>query len=71
MATKVFCNQCGAEIKEYEFHLSDTERIGYGSVHDGDELDFDLCAKCTDELITYLTERCSISPLHEEPGYYL
>ena len=41
------------------------KRQGYGSVHDGDELSVDLCPECTDELITYLTEECTIPPLAE------
>ena len=65
MAIKVICNRCGKEIDANTYSFSYLQQLGYGSVHDGDELSVDLCPECTDELITYLTEECTIPPLAE------
>jgi len=53
MAIKVICNRCGKEIDANTYSFSYHQQLGYGSVHDGDELSVDLCPECTDELITY------------------
>lgn len=44
------------DIQEgFSFH----QRLGYGSRHDEDQLDLDLCCACVDQLI----DECAISPL--------
>lgn len=67
--TTVICNMCGDEIDKMDLEcnkFSLTHQFGYGSVNDGEILNFDLCSKCQDILTTYLIETCKISPLQEE-----
>lgn len=58
---KVYCNLCGKEFDEFDqqasFHIS--QRLGYGSVHDGDTLELDICCECMDKLI----DGCELSPI--------
>ena len=54
------CNLCGKHLDffdEHQFYIY-TE-VGYGSVHDGEELKLDLCCECMDKLI----ESCKVSPI--------
>ena len=54
------CNICGKEIPDIERdHFSIKGRIGYGSKHDGDELELDICNDCLDKLI----EKCKLWPI--------
>ena len=58
------CNKCGKEIREYDdFNIS--YQYGYGSLHDGDNLNLDLCNVCLDEITTYLINNCTINPVTE------
>ena len=41
MAIKVICNRCGKEIDANTYSFSYHQQLGYGSVHDGDELSVD------------------------------
>lgn len=58
-----YCNKCGKkfdmwdEQENYSIHTT----AGYGSKHDGDEIELDLCCECMDELIA----SCKISPVKE------
>jgi len=62
MAKKLICNKCGKEFDVYDtqedfsIHRSN---IGYGSKHDGCDLELDLCCNCMDEII----DSCKISPV--------
>ena len=63
---EVICNMCGEKIDEMDLacnEFSISHCFGYGSIHDGDTLDFDLCSTCQDKLVTYLIETCKISPM--------
>ena len=42
MAIKVICNRCGKEIDANTYSFSYHQQLGYGSVHDGDELSVSL-----------------------------
>ena len=59
---KCYCNLCGKEMNfwdiQEEFSIKSSS-IGYGSKHDGDALELDLCCDCMDELI----DRCKINPI--------
>ena len=63
---KCYCNLCGKEMdfwdvqEEFSIH---NFNIGYGSKHDGDALELDLCCDCMDDLI----DRCKISPITSSP----
>jgi len=61
-----YCNKCGREMDEFDIQeeLSIQSRLGYGSRHDGDMLQLDLCCECMDELI----DSCKISPLEAWDG---
>lgn len=37
--------------------------IGYGSKHDGDIIDLDICCDCFDVLIDKLAKQCKINPI--------
>ena len=62
---KTVCNICGKdfdkldEAENFGLHY----KVGYGSVHDGDEIDLDLCCSCFDEFIDYIISRCKINPI--------
>lgn len=54
------CNFCGKEMDEFDI-MSDftiSKKIGYGSVHDGEEVDLKLCCACFDRV----THACVIDP---------
>lgn len=62
------CNVCGRtaeQVFEGQMLISIHERIGYGSKHDGDIIDLDICCSCFDNLIDKLASRCMINPIHE------
>ena len=63
---KVICNMCGKEIDEMDLACNDftiNHQFGYGSIHDSDFLEIDLCSTCQNKLVTYLIETCKISPM--------
>lgn len=59
---KCYCNLCGKEMNFWDIQEKfsiQSDYIGYGSKHDGDALELDLCCDCMDELI----DRCKINPI--------
>ena len=58
-----YCNVCGKTLdmwdKQEDFSIQ--RSLGYGTVHDGEELDIHLCCDCMDKLIS----SCKISPVKE------
>ncbi len=66
MAKKLFCNKCGKPMDDQSFGVSIIHYMGYGSKHDGDCMELDLCVSCLDEL----ADSCVISPvdLHAMDG---
>lgn len=66
MMSKV-CNMCGKPFSEWDKDenrcLHDT--FGYGSKHDGDTIDLDLCCDCFDEVFDELRKKCKHDPLEE------
>ena len=70
MSRTIICNKCGKVMDacdmQMEFHVR--KILGYGSEHDGDEIELDLCCACVDELVN----SCSISPIiySNEPIIY-
>lgn len=63
------CNMCGKEIEEMDLEcnpFSLKHQFGYGSIHDTQVLQLDICSKCQDILTTYLIENCKISPIEED-----
>ena len=68
MAKQIVCNVCGKQIDQiYENQLviSIHNYIGYGSKHDGDKIDLDICADCFDKLIDGFREKCAVNPIKE------
>ena len=64
--TSVICNMCGNKIDEMDLAcngFSINYQFGYGSIHDGDYLNIDLCSECQDKLVTHLKEVCKIDPI--------
>lgn len=61
MAKEIYCNKCGKKMDMWDIQedFSMQRHLGYGSKHDGDILDLDLCCDCMDELI----DSCVISPV--------
>lgn len=55
------CNLCGKlfDVFDDQHDFKIVRRLGYGSIHDGEDIELDLCCGCMDELI----EKCEISPL--------
>lgn len=67
MARTTICNMCGSgfETTDMTGGLSLYTRLGYGTKYDGDDLELDLCCKCTETLI----ENCRVSPIKESEQY--
>lgn len=65
MAKQTICNQCGKTFGEWDEanHFGLRQRFGYGSEHDGDEFELDLCCKCADKLVNHLVSICQVNPL--------
>lgn len=62
------CNMCG---KEFDFwdeqeNFCFEYQIGYGSVHDGENLSLNLCCDCFDKVIDMIAPQCKINPLSED-----
>lgn len=70
MAKQVFelrgrvCNLCGKELDIFDTQENFTihKRIGYGSVHDGEQVHLRLCCDCFDRLV----DECVVSPVKGE-----
>lgn len=64
------CNVCGKEFDLWDeqagFRLCDT--IGYGSKHDGEYIELDLCCKCFDEVMDKILPKCAINPFKKQGG---
>lgn len=62
------CNICGKELDEYteKEHVGIHQKIGYGSSHDGETIDFDICWKCFDAIIEKVANECRINPILEK-----
>ena len=62
---KTLCNVCGKEFSDYDEqeHIGLHSQIGYGSKHDGDIIDLDICCDCFDVLIDKLAKQCKINPI--------
>ena len=64
MSDKRVCNYCGKELdlfdlqEDFSIHR---QHIGYGSIHDGDNVDLQLCCDCFDKLVS----ECNVSPIEE------
>lgn len=63
------CNKCGKDITLSKLAhaaglftgCSVEMRYGYGSIHDGDVVRFDLCDKCSDEFLSSLKHEGEIT----------
>ena len=66
---KVICNMCGKELdvwdlqenQDYSLHT----KIGYGSKHDGDNVNLDLCCDCFDKILDKIIPLCKHNPITE------
>ena len=66
MTQNPICNHCGKELDFFDLQndFSIHKRIGYGSVHGGDDVHMRLCSDCFDKLV----EECEVSPIEEMDG---
>ena len=66
MTQNLICNHCGKELDFFDLQndFSIHKRIGYGSVHRGDDVHMRLCSDCFDKLV----EECEVSPIEEMDG---
>lgn len=62
---RTICNVCGKEFSDYDEQerIGLHSKIGYGSKHDGDTIDLDICYDCFDILIDKLAKQCKINPI--------
>ena len=62
---RTICNICGKEFSDYDEQeqIGLHSQIGYGSKHDGDTIDLDICCDCFDILIDKLAKQCKINPI--------
>lgn len=60
MNKKRKCNLCGKNIDDFDFYagLKISQRVGYGSEHDGKRVNLQLCCSCFDRI----ADKCVISP---------
>ena len=56
------CNICGKELDFWDVQEDFTikRRVGYGSVHDGDDIELHICCGCLDRIVAV----CKVSPIH-------
>lgn len=64
----IVCNVCG---KTFDFYDSNESfgmhhYIGYGSKHDGEILDLNLCCKCFDKVLDLIIPMCKHTPVKGE-----
>lgn len=65
MQLKTKCNICGKEFDifddqlEFGFH----KIVGYGSIHDCEEFNLDICCDCFDKIMKILIPNCKITPI--------
>lgn len=64
MAREIICNKCGKkfDIWDIQEDFSIYKHMGYGTEHDGESLELDLCCDCMEKII----KECVISPLNED-----
>lgn len=64
MPGKKLCNHCGKELDFFDLQqdFSIHKRVGYGSIYDGDEVDYHLCCECFDKEVG----QCRVTPIQEE-----
>lgn len=55
------CNLCGGPMDEVDVNNNFTihKTVGYGSIHDMEEVNFRLCCKCFDKLMW----QCAVNPI--------
>ncbi len=62
---KQICNVCGKEFdmwdKQEQFGFE--YYVGYGSKHDGEHIQADICCDCFDALMADFIPRCKINPV--------
>ena len=61
------CNMCG---KEFDFwdeqeNFCFEHKVGYGSIHDGEQVSLNLCCDCFDKVIDIVAPMCQVNPLSE------
>ena len=63
--TKYLCNICGKELDDLDRQafLSFNRVMTYGSKHDGECIQLDLCCNCFDNLLDKLLPMCKHSPI--------
>lgn len=58
---RTVCNKCGKEMDLWDikegFFIH--KRVGYGSIHDGEVVNLNLCCSCFDKLIS----DCAVDPI--------
>ena len=67
---KRICNMCGKDFGVPDIQNGFgifTDKIGYGSKYDGDQLSLDLCCECTDKII----DMCKVNPITEYEDYFV
>lgn len=59
------CNVCGKDFNTYDLNekFGFDFHVGYGSKHDCEHLQADICIECFDRLIDKFIAACKISPI--------
>lgn len=70
MATRIFCDACGKEIKtapnklEYNIHIEQNEQVGYsdseGNIVSGKRVVKDLCNKCYNQIMVLAVNKLKL-----------
>lgn len=61
------CNMCGKEFDcwDEQENFCFEHKIGYGSIHDGEQIIINLCCDCFDKVIDVVVPMCETNPLNE------
>lgn len=65
---QVYCNICGGLMDFWDIQEDFTIHrcVGYGSVHDMEEIKLHMCCECFDRIV----EQCAINPVIGERHYF-
>lgn len=70
---KTTCNMCAKDFNEFDRqeNLGFHNHLGYGSIHDEEVIDLDICCECFDKMMDeYILPKCKIQPFIEPKTYY-
>lgn len=70
--TKV-CNMCGKtfDLWDHQEDFCYDHHIGYGSAHDFEHMQLNLCCRCFDKVVDWILPQCKHNPITESTEVHL